>query len=66
MPWGSCERNTMPPCLLSGRRDDVAELAVASLMAPEAAGLTFEVKSDLAFSTKWTGAEETQSPRNYG
>jgi len=47
-------------------RDDIAELAVESLLTPEASGLTFEVKSDLAFSTLWEGAPEGDAGRNYG
>ncbi|CAM9416803.1 unnamed protein product [Sphacelaria rigidula] len=46
-------------------RDDIAELAVGSLLTPKAAGLTFEVKSDLAFSTIWE-AQSGAPPRDYG
>lgn len=47
-------------------RDDVAELAVESLLNPRAKGLTFEVKSDLAFSTIWEGPSEGEQARDYG
>ncbi|CBN79682.1 conserved unknown protein [Ectocarpus siliculosus] len=47
-------------------RDDIAELAVSSLLTPEASGLTFEVKSDLAFSTLWQGAPQGAPARSYG
>lgn len=47
-------------------RDDVAELAVEALLTPSARALTFEVKSDLAFSTLWTGAPEGDKGRDYG
>lgn len=45
-------------------RDDVAELVVGSLINPKAAGLTFEVKSDLPFSTLWEEVTGRQ-PRDY-
>lgn len=51
---------------LPSRRDDVAELSVESLLIPEANGLTFEVKSDLAFSTIWEGDGNTWTARDYG
>eukprot|EP00752_Nemacystus_decipiens_P017720 g15888.t1 len=47
-------------------RDDIAELAVEALVNPKAAGLTFEVKSDVAFSTVWEGAPEGDAGRDYG
>lgn len=43
----------------------MAELAVEALLNPLANGLTFEVKSDLAFSTVWTGASQGDKPRDY-
>lgn len=54
------------PVIVCLDRDDIAELAVESLLTPEASGLTFEVKSDLAFSTLWEGAPEGDADRNYG
>ncbi|CAM9280674.1 unnamed protein product, partial [Hapterophycus canaliculatus] len=47
-------------------RDDIAELAVEALLKPEANGLTFEVKSDLAFSTLWEGVPDGSPSRPYG
>ena len=47
-------------------RDDIAELVVASLLSPLAKSLTFEVKSDLAFSTLWEGPSEGGQARDYG
>lgn len=47
-------------------RDDVAELAVEALVNPKANGLTFEVKSDLAFSTLWEGTSNGDAVRDYG
>ena len=44
----------------------MAELAVEALMNPKATGLTFEVKSDLAFSTLWEGAPDDDASRDYG
>lgn len=47
-------------------RDDVAELVVEALLTPLAKSLTFEVKSDLAFSTVWEGPSEGDQARDYG
>ncbi|CAM9520877.1 unnamed protein product [Laminaria digitata] len=47
-------------------RDDIAELVVESLLTPLAKSLTFEVKSDLAFSTLWEGPGEGDQARDYG
>ena len=47
-------------------RDDVAELAVEALLNPVASGLTFEVKSDIPFSTIWKAESVGDQPRNYG
>lgn len=44
----------------------MAELAVEALLNPLAESKTFEVKSDLAFSTIWEGAREGQRARDYG
>lgn len=58
----------LPDALLtfSVNRDDIAELAVEALLNPKASGLTFEVKSDLAFSTLWEGAPDGDAGRDYG
>lgn len=55
-----------PVPISTRHRDDIAELAVEALLNPEASGLTFEVKSDLAFSTLWEGAPDGDAGRNYG
>ncbi|KAI8474181.1 MAG: complex I intermediate-associated protein 30-domain-containing protein [Monoraphidium minutum] len=43
-------------------RDDVAELCVALLDAPAAAGATFEIKSTVPFSQPWGEADREQQP----
>ena len=46
-------------------RDDVADLCVALLACPAAAGLTFEVKSTVPFSQPWEGPPPGTPPRDW-
>ncbi|GBF91894.1 hypothetical protein Rsub_04999 [Raphidocelis subcapitata] len=48
-------------------RDDVAELCVALLDCPAAAGATFEIKSTVPFSQPWTADDSAAAPaRDWG
>ena len=58
--------NCFSACVVCVFRDDIAELVVESLLTPLAKSLTFEVKSDLAFSTLWEGSGEGDHARDYG